>query len=262
MAVFVITGIAGAATFMIPPFPQWVGQNNRIILGVAGQGRADWGEGPDGTRRIYTYTDITIEEVLRGEVRGRSIRVRQPGGEVDGVGMVVSGAAEFGLRERVVLMLGPQNPDRSYDVQSMGLGKLTVIRSNGREVLRGMAVSDEQDLHGEEHEHGGQVDTKGWTLDGLRELIRTVPTGGAESKPPSLQQESPVAESVNDSTPESTGSAPTLQGTDSEPVAFKEEADTIESGKHDGGSRKGAVVWLIAGVVGSLLLVSWFLRKR
>ena len=55
-------------------------------------------------RRIVTRVEVDVLEAWKGNATGR-VTVVQPGGEVDGIGQRVSGVAELGPGEEVVLFL-------------------------------------------------------------------------------------------------------------------------------------------------------------
>lgn len=61
---------------------------------------------PDGSKRVYTDTEVRITESLKGGVDG-TILVRQPGGIAGDVFVEVEGAARFVPDEDVVLFLSP-----------------------------------------------------------------------------------------------------------------------------------------------------------
>jgi hypothetical protein len=84
-------------------FEQLTGRVPLIVRGTVGSQEARWDE---KQRRISTYTEIVVSEVLKGDSR-QSIIVRQPGGEVGPVGQAVSGAARFEPGEEVLLFLEP-----------------------------------------------------------------------------------------------------------------------------------------------------------
>jgi hypothetical protein len=58
-------------------------------------------------REIWTDVRVRIEKLVRGQVQGDEVLVRQPGGVLGGLGMKVVGAARFRSGERVLLFLQP-----------------------------------------------------------------------------------------------------------------------------------------------------------
>src|SRR5262249_19080148 len=61
-------------------------------------------------RRIVTRVEVEVLETWKGTVAGK-LTVVQPGGEVDGIGQRVSGVAELGPGEEVVLFLERTGPN-------------------------------------------------------------------------------------------------------------------------------------------------------
>jgi hypothetical protein len=166
--------VAWSTSFYIPPFPQTVQNTPVIVRGRVGGSRADWGTGQDSVKRIYTYYDLQVEEVLKGDVQGSELTVRELGGEKDGVGLDVPGTARFRGGEEVVVTLSEANSDGSYDIRNLMMGKFDLRPDDsGQEVLVGPGL----DPHvGDEMTSPSKVK---WTLDALRKLIKAQ----AEGKP-------------------------------------------------------------------------------
>ena len=61
-------------------------------------------------RRIVTRVELEVLEAWKGGASGR-ITVLQPGGEVDGIGQRVTGVADLGKGEEVVLFLERSGPN-------------------------------------------------------------------------------------------------------------------------------------------------------
>jgi hypothetical protein len=96
---------AGATTFMERSFPDAVKDAPVVVRGRVGTSYANWVTGPDGTRRIFTFIELTVDEVLKGPSAAgkRSLTMRELGGEKDGVGMQVAGTAHFNQGEDTVV---------------------------------------------------------------------------------------------------------------------------------------------------------------
>jgi hypothetical protein len=74
--------------------------------------------------RISTFTDVEVTEAIKG-APGKRITVRQPGGEVGGIGQSVPGSARFAPGEEVVLFLQRAPDDAAvFHVLSMSAGKV------------------------------------------------------------------------------------------------------------------------------------------
>src|SRR5205814_2262958 len=90
----------------------------------AGAARAQGPAGSDDARRISTFTVVEVTEASKG-APGKRLTVRQPGGEVGGIGQSVAGAARFAPGEEVVLFLERARDDATvFQVLSMSAGKV------------------------------------------------------------------------------------------------------------------------------------------
>ncbi len=209
-------------SFVEVPFEDAVQDAPLVVRGAVGARFSDWGLARDGRRRIYTYYELIVSERLKGDSgEQRLILMRELGGEVDGVGMQVSGVAQFQPDEEVVVFLSPGVPDAkgrtAFDVRGMMMGKFTVkTEEGGDEVLDGAGTSAlEHPLHRQvRRELEAQGDTKPakkWTLGALRQLIAS--QGGATPPAPfpgvSVASPSPVPSALPPSLVE--GSASSLQ---------------------------------------------------
>lgn len=81
-------------------------QTHRATIVVRGTVIQQQSFTPEGSRRVYTDTEIRITEAFKGGLDG-SLLVRQPGGASNGVFVEVDGAARFAPGEDVVLFLSP-----------------------------------------------------------------------------------------------------------------------------------------------------------
>ena len=164
-------GSAIGTTFYDRPFSEAVQDAPVIVRGKSGSSRSDWSAGQDGSKRIYTYTDLSIDELLKGKITSKTVQMREMGGEKDGVGMQVAGASHFEPGEDVVVFLGEKNPDGSYDVRGLSTGKYAVQKGDdGREYLSG-AGAPGAPQPGQSDSDGG----KHWTVESLRQLTKSAP---------------------------------------------------------------------------------------
>jgi hypothetical protein len=171
---------AGATSFIERPFPDTVQEAPVIVRGTVGASTTDWGKEGDGGRRIFTYWDLRITEVLKGAAgqKGELIKIREMGGEKDGMGMQVAGTASFVAAEEVVVFLSEKNAENSHDVWGMMMGKLNVnTDQDGHEFLTGAAITGE---------HGDYPHASAWTIGSLRKLI-AAQAGPAQAAPPEPQ---------------------------------------------------------------------------
>jgi len=169
-----------ATTFVEQPFPETVQEAPIIARGKVGMRYADWAQGTDGKRRIYTYTELRVDEVLKGKVAGQNVMMRELGGEKDGVGMQIAGSAEFEKGEDVVVFLQPPNQDGTHTLQGMMMGKYNVRQDpGGQEYLEGAGLSSHTNpaLRGKENlihpeESHGDTGASKYPIQTLRDLIR------------------------------------------------------------------------------------------
>lgn len=164
-----------ATSFLERPFPDSVKDAPVIVHGRVGATTTDWGHERDGGKRIFTYWELDVGEVLKGaaERAGNILRMREMGGEKDGVGMQISGAATFSLGEDVVVFLDDKNSEGSYDVYGMMMGKYTFTKdADGQETLYGAGLSsvEKPRIYDAEDDHAATPVPK-WTLEALRRLI-------------------------------------------------------------------------------------------
>jgi len=185
--------IAHATMFVPIPMTNQVGEADTVVRGkIAGNGNSDYGTRSDGGRSIYTFYQLQVTEPLKGDVQPSStIIIRELGGEVNGVGMQISGTAHFDAGEDVVLFMGPKNPDGSYDIKGLSSGKYNIqTQEDGTENLIGLT----------QHE----------TMTSLRRIVQQKPSKPVHSARPSS---SPSV------TPKlSPSAAPQLQPSSSPPV--------------------------------------------
>lgn len=177
--VFSLARVAFATSFIDTPFPELVKDAPTVVHGKIGTSSSDWVTGEDSSRRLFTFYQVQVDETFKGNVSGSSITIREMGGEKDGVGMQVAGAAQFTRGEDVVLLLSEQNKDGSYEIRGLASGKFGVRRQeNGKECLSGMGMTL---LEGEKVVHTEEgiapPSTCLWTLSSLRKLVKDQSSG-------------------------------------------------------------------------------------
>ena len=74
---------------------------------------------------IYTYLQVDVDRVVKGEVDSDTIVVREPGGSVGSRQQWVFGAPQFWVGERDLLFLS-HNPDGTWQTNSLSMGKFTL----------------------------------------------------------------------------------------------------------------------------------------
>lgn len=252
-----ISLFAQATSFIERPFPETVGDSPVIVRGKVGAHFADWANGEDGVRRIYTYYDLQIDEVFRGKVQGSSLKVRELGGEKDGIGMQVAGSAHFIQGEDVVVLLSDLNSDGSHDLRGLMMGKYSVNKDEaGREYLSGAGIQSSSESSNPDEEMEGQTVSsrqKIWTLEALRRLIQS-----QDLRRPPLKVES---RSPKAGQPVDTPQASQLQHLEPDPAGrstpWEEGKRSVQQGF---GSRYRVILGLAA--LGVLVLIKVVLRRK
>ncbi len=168
---------SGQATSFLPQaLPETVAQSPVIVRGVIGMSYSDYGSASGEERRLFTFYELVPSEVFKGALPKGGITIRQMGGSRDGVTVEIPGAARFSRGEEVVVMLGDENPDGSYDIRSLMMGKFTIETIDGKEYLSGPGAltPEEADsrevLHSEEAERQNRAPV--FTLEHLRQMVR------------------------------------------------------------------------------------------
>jgi hypothetical protein len=95
----------------------------------------------DQHRRLVTLVQVEVLERFKGQATG-TLRVVQPGGELDGIGQRVFGVAKLAVGEEVVLFLEQKGPWRG--IVGLAQGAYRVERAPGASVARAVPA----DLHG------------------------------------------------------------------------------------------------------------------
>ncbi len=98
-----------------------------IVRGKVTRSVAGW---DDHKRRIWTWTEVMVSESIKGKT-GAVVLVKQPGGEVDGIGQAVAGTARFVEGEDCVLFLEPA-PDEPTTFRTTGLSAGKVLIADWR----------------------------------------------------------------------------------------------------------------------------------
>jgi len=116
-----LAGTARAATVLRLTFEELTTRSDAVVRGrvVSSTPKLDPQKG-----RITTFTEVEVTESVKG-APAKKVTVRQPGGEVGGIGQSVAGAARFTPGEEVVLFL-QRAPDEAsvFQVLSMSAGKV------------------------------------------------------------------------------------------------------------------------------------------
>jgi hypothetical protein len=166
---------AQATSFYPQPFPETVQAAPIIVRGKVGMSYADWNRDDSGGKRIYTFYELQPTEVLKGNLTtSASLNMRELGGQKDGVGLNVPGVSQFERGEDAVIFLKDRNSTGSYEVQGMMMGKYNIQKdSDGNEYLTGMGLNNFNHFSNNSAGTTVTTPTKKWTLQDLKQLIRT-----------------------------------------------------------------------------------------
>ena len=122
-------------------------------------------------KRIITEVTIEVAEFFKG-AGSSTLVVRQPGGEIDGIGQKVSGLASFSEGEEVVLFLERLEADK-YRVNGMAQGKYRVERSSDKKAVFVVPESAEEALVIDPQTHAPvESDRRPMELASLKAKIR------------------------------------------------------------------------------------------
>lgn len=99
-----------------------------IARGRVTRSMASW---DDGKRTIWTWTELAITDPIKGKP-GAVVMIKSEGGEVEGIGQAVSGAATFREGEDCVVFLSPAPGEKdTYMVAGMAGGKVLMTMWKG-----------------------------------------------------------------------------------------------------------------------------------
>jgi len=132
-----------AASYIVPEDRDFIRQVGTIVVATA-TGRCDV-----ANSATSTCTTFDVEEVIKGPVFDREIKVVEPSGSGDHVTRIIPGMPTFEIGERVLLMLRRRSSG-SWIVSHLALGKFT-FRSdvNGTALL----VREEAEIWGWDSHH-------------------------------------------------------------------------------------------------------------
>jgi hypothetical protein len=125
----VISSILSATIVPRMAFEQIVSDSTKIVHGRVIDSRA---EEVDGI--IWTHYRVQVLDSVKG-TNGDILTVTEPGGELNGVGMIVQGASKFETGEEDVLFLY-QTPLGFWRTTGWSQGKFDVVNSAGSKVVR------------------------------------------------------------------------------------------------------------------------------
>jgi len=211
---------AVATSFFIRPFSEFTKTTNVIVRGVTSGIHAENVAEANGEKMIYTFANLAIKDVIKGSISGSAIKIRKPGGTVDGVTLEIPSSVEFKEGEDGVFFLSDEQDDHSYEVTGMELGKFNIVNQGGTEILKGgiFSYSKPRDPHG--HRAGtfqsGDLseNLKPWSINQLKELVKSQgdapPTAEqsvsdkTQNNSNTYEQATPTPTSISEPTPSNT----------------------------------------------------------
>ncbi len=186
LPLLLLAGSTHASSFYEQPFPDTVRAASQIVRGKVGKTETQWTTLPDGSKHLFTYYEVEVSEGIKGKPKaGSPVRIRELGGEKDGVSLQVSGTAHFSAGEDIVVMLGEGSEagDHAFPVMGMMMGKFNVERgADGKEYLRGPGIGSS--LHPalrNENTPSGKLAQV--SLESLREIVKTQSAEPTDVKP-------------------------------------------------------------------------------
>jgi hypothetical protein len=182
LALFLIAPQALATSFFIRPFSEFTKTTEVIVRGITTDIHAESGSNENGEKTIYTYANLSLKDVIKGNLSGSSIRIRKAGGTVDDVTLEIPSSVEFKEGEEGVFFLGDEQADHSYEVIGMELGKFNLVNQDGNEVLKGplFVYSRPPSKNHAEHPHANTLirddiseNLKPWSIQQLKDLVKS-----------------------------------------------------------------------------------------
>lgn len=129
LAVLLLAAIAPATVVVNETLEEMTHKVPLIVRGHVNRNVAGWDA---EHRRIWTWTELTVTETIKGKAGG-VVLFKQPGGETGGIGQAVAGTAKFTEGEDCVVLLFPA-PDEPgvWRVYSLAAGKISLVSQAGQ----------------------------------------------------------------------------------------------------------------------------------
>lgn len=121
LAVGLFCSTASAATVLRMDMQSLVANSDKIVYGTVSDVESRLEKG-----RVYTYTEIRVDESVKGQA-GESITIRQLGGETEELATWVAGMPRFAEGEQVITFLEQTKDPTLHVVTGMMQGKFKVV---------------------------------------------------------------------------------------------------------------------------------------
>src|SRR5262249_43886971 len=156
-----ILGVAASAVARIGVSPF---ADESLVVGarviVTGQVDSVKSLADESGERVFTYSSVRLDQVLKGDIAGREIVLKAEGGDTPTIGSRIFGTPRFEVGERVLVVLDTW-PDGSLRTYQMFLGKLSIERdaSSGRDFV----TRDAADAEGSMLTREASSKLRGWS---------------------------------------------------------------------------------------------------
>jgi len=178
-AAALLSPLAHATSFNIPPFSDFTSSTPNIVRGTLSNVRAENALTDDGGRTVYTFANLAVKEVLKGNIHDSNITLRELGGSTNEMTIEIPSSPEFHENEDAVLFLGSEQEDHSYEVTGLELGKYQLKDVGGDKILTGGIFNYSRTQTGVTPDPRLKENQTPWSLNRLRNLIRS-----QEAQPP------------------------------------------------------------------------------
>lgn len=132
LSAIVMAQLAAASDLPQLSFNQMTDSSELVVSGTVTRTWADWD--PDH-KYIWTHYELAVSATHKGTA-GQTVDIAEPGGQVNGTGMIISGAAGYAVGENVLVFLS-RMPNGYLRTAGLGQGKY-LVDSGGR--VHGQAV--------------------------------------------------------------------------------------------------------------------------
>ena len=128
LALALVSASALASVVIHETFEEMARRVPVIVRGHVNRSVAAW---DDEKHTIWTWTEFTVTDPIKGKP-GSIVLIKQPGGELDGIGQQVGGAATFNEGDDCLLFLErAPHENTAFMVTGMSAGKILMTQWRG-----------------------------------------------------------------------------------------------------------------------------------